>query len=67
MKVKGSVKIDLWFDKKINLYMAAYKDTLGNKILGDIQVGFTKTEVLKILAENIPEFEFDKKKEVRYE
>ncbi len=67
MKVKGSVKVDIWFDEQIRLYMAAYRDTSGNKLLGDIQVAFTKTEVLKLLSANMPEFEFEKKKEVRYE
>lgn len=63
MKVKGSVKVDIWFDPKVRLYSAAYKDTYGNKILGDIEVGFDKTSVLKTLAQNAPEFEFEKKKD----
>lgn len=62
MKVKGSVKIDLWYDPKINFYCAAFRDTYGNVILGDIELAKTKTAVLKKLTANKPEFEFEKKK-----
>ncbi len=67
MKVKGSVKIDLWYDPKINFYCAAFRDTCGNVILGDIELSQTKTGVLKKLSANKPDFEFEKKKDVRAE
>lgn len=67
MKVKGSVKIDLWYDPKINFYCAAFRDTYGNTILGKIELAKNKTDVLKKLNDNKPDFEFEKKKDVRAE
>ena len=59
MKVKGSVKIDVWYDDKIRLFGAAYKDSKG-KVLGDAEFAPNKELALKWLKENGPELEFDK-------
>ncbi len=67
MKVKGSVKVDVWFEPKISLYSAAFRDTYGNKILGDIEVARSKTGALQMLAANAPDFEYEKKKEAQRE
>jgi hypothetical protein len=61
MKVKGSVTIDVWFDEKLRLFGAAYKDSKG-QILGEAEYGPSKTSALKALEEDGPELEFEKVK-----
>lgn len=59
MKVKGSVKIDVWFDEKVRLFAAAYKDAKG-KMIGDPEYGPSKTLALQWLTANGPTLEFEK-------
>lgn len=56
IKVKGTVKIDVWFDSKIRMYGAAYKDINGNQ-LGEAEFAPNKTLALQWLKENGPEIE----------
>jgi hypothetical protein len=59
MKVKGGYKIDVWFDDKIKLFGAAYKDFKGEQI-GEAEFAPTKTLALQWLKENGPEIEVEK-------
>jgi len=59
MKVKGNVFVDVWYDEKIRLYAASYKDSKG-KIIGEPEYGPSKTSALLALQKNGPELEFEK-------
>lgn len=59
MKVKGHVDIDFWYDEKLRLYAAAYRDAKG-AIIGEEEYGPSKTSALKALQEFGPELEFEK-------
>lgn len=59
MKVKTGYKIDVWYDPKVSMYAAAYKDNSGQQ-LGDAEYAPNKTLALKWLKENGPEIEVEK-------
>lgn len=59
IKVKGNVKIDIWYDEQIRMFGAAYKDSKGNT-LGEAEFAPTKEMALKWLKENGPKLEFEK-------
>ena len=54
MKQKEIKKVDLWFDKQINLWCASFKDSQNNDIL-EPECGTSKTMALKSLMDNAPE------------
>ena len=59
MKVKGSVTVDVWFDEKLRLWGAAYKNAKG-EMIGEPEYGPSKTTALQWLTENGPDLEFEK-------
>lgn len=61
MKVKGSVTVEIWFDEKLRLFAAAYKDSKG-KFLGEAEYGPSKTSALQALKADGPQLEFEKEK-----